>query len=115
MGDSAIIARRLREARLRKRLTQERLGLLAGVDEFTASTRINQYEREKHVPSFPVIKRLAEVLDVPAEWFYLEDDAQAQTVLRYHQLSPAAQAEVRATVDRLWADESVAREDATGG
>ena len=48
-----IIALRLKEARLRLGLSQEKLGVLAGIDEFSASARINQYERGKHVWTSP--------------------------------------------------------------
>lgn len=43
---------RLKEARRRAGLTQEKLGILAGLDEASASTRINQYEKGKHSPNF---------------------------------------------------------------
>lgn len=42
------MARRLKEARQRAGLTQERLGVLAGIDEMSASARMNQYERGKY-------------------------------------------------------------------
>lgn len=52
MTKTSILARRLKEARLRSGLTQERLGVLAGIDEYSASARMNQYERGKHSPHY---------------------------------------------------------------
>lgn len=78
-----IIARRLKDARLRVGISQEKLGVLAGIDEFTASARINQYERGKHVPDFQTLERLAEVLDTPAPYFYAKDDQLANWILTF--------------------------------
>jgi transcriptional regulator with XRE-family HTH domain len=41
-----------KEARLRAGISQEKLGVLAGIDEASASARMNQYERGKHTPDF---------------------------------------------------------------
>lgn len=38
------IYKRLKEARLEAGLSQKRLGIAAGVDEFVVSARMNQYE-----------------------------------------------------------------------
>ena len=66
--------RRLKEARLVKGLSQKNLGIIAGIDEFSASSRMNQYEKGKHTPDFATLKRLAEALDVPTGYFYCEED-----------------------------------------
>ncbi|WP_131024637.1 helix-turn-helix transcriptional regulator, partial [Klebsiella variicola] len=47
-----MLTHRLKEARIRASLSQERLGILAGIDEATASPRMNQYERGTHAPDF---------------------------------------------------------------
>ena len=72
MKDLMVVARRLREARTKKGISQEHLGVLAGIDEFSASARINQYERGKHMPPYETVRRLARVLDVPTEYLYTE-------------------------------------------
>ncbi len=61
---------RLKEARLKAGLSQQRLGVLAGIDEATASARMNQYERGVHTPDFDLACRLAAVLEIPASYFY---------------------------------------------
>ena len=46
MGDVSVVAKRLRQARLRVGLSQQQLGIKAGIDRFCRrSARINQYER----------------------------------------------------------------------
>ena len=78
-----IIALRLREARLRAGLSQEKLGVLAGIDEFSASARINQYERGKHVPDLHTLERLAKVMNTPAPYFYARDDELADWIMAF--------------------------------
>jgi transcriptional regulator with XRE-family HTH domain len=58
----SVFATRLKEARKRAGLSQERLGVLAGIDEMSASARMNQYKRGKHEPHFSLVERLAKVL-----------------------------------------------------
>jgi len=79
------VAKRLREARKKKGLSQERLGVLAGIDEFSASARINQYERGKHVPDINTLARLAAALETPAPYFYATDDALAEYILKFEE------------------------------
>ncbi len=83
MKGQSVIARRLREARDRAGISQKKLGILAGMDEFSASARINQYERGKHSPEFSTVERLAKVLGVPTPFFYCRDDDLAEWVLAY--------------------------------
>lgn len=49
MPDASVFSIRLKVARLRRGLTQMQLGVLAQIDEYSASARINQYERGKHL------------------------------------------------------------------
>jgi len=76
--------RRLKEARLRRRLSQKQLGIEAGLDEFVASTRINRYELAVHAPDYPMSVRLAKVLDVPVAYLYCDSDELAKLLLAYH-------------------------------
>lgn len=77
---------RLRLARKAKGLSQEKLGILAGIDESSASARMNQYERGKHVPDFLVASKIAEVLELPTAYFYVEDDALAEILQKSYLL-----------------------------
>lgn len=79
-----MIPHRLKDARRRAGLTQEKLGTLAGIDESTARSRISQYESGTYTASFQVICALARVLDVPECYFYILDDAFAAQVLELY-------------------------------
>src|SRR5437016_1126177 len=82
-----LFSRRLRAARLKAGLTQVELGVRAGIDEASASARINQYERGKHWPDFGTAKRLAVVLHVPTAYFYAEEDALAELAIGFVSLN----------------------------
>jgi transcriptional regulator with XRE-family HTH domain len=75
----------LKEAR--PGLSQKQLGIQANIDEFSASPRINQYERGRHTPDFETVERLAKVLKVPAAFFYTRDDDLAQLILHFGSLT----------------------------
>jgi transcriptional regulator with XRE-family HTH domain len=76
--------RRLREIRTEGGLSQKALGIAAGLDQFVASTRINRYELGVHKADFLIAMRLAEVLNIPAAYFYTEDDQLAELMIAYH-------------------------------
>lgn len=71
---------RLKTARLRANLTQEKLGVLAGIEEATARSRISQYESGVHRPTFEMMCALARVLNVPESYFYTLDDDFAEAI-----------------------------------
>lgn len=77
------IAKRLRDARNKLGISQKALGIKAGIDEFSASSRINHYEQSVHQPDLPTAKRLAKVLGVPVPYLYTEDDALAEFILLF--------------------------------
>ena len=89
-----VFALRLRIARKAKKLSQERLGILAGIDESSASARMNQYERGKHVPDFLNASKIAEILDLPTAYFYVENDLSAEIIQVSHALSNEQKLEV---------------------
>ena len=82
-----IFCQRLKAARLAKGLSQKSLGILAGIDEFVASTRINRYEKGVHQASLETVQQLAVALEVPLAYFYMEDDALAELTLLWESLS----------------------------
>jgi transcriptional regulator with XRE-family HTH domain len=89
MGRVSIVAQRLREARLQVGISQKQLGIQAGIDDFSASARINQYERGKHMPDLQTLTRLATVLRVPVPYFYCEDADLAAVIVRFSTLPKA--------------------------
>lgn len=80
-------------------MSQKKLGIAAGIDEFSASPRINQYERGVHVPDFATIERLASVLKVPTPYFYTRDDELAKLILKYGQFDALEKAELMKLVN----------------
>lgn len=72
---------RLKQARKRKGLSQKSLGMQAGIDEFVASPRMNQYEKGKHFPDYQLLQKIAVVLDVPTAFFFCENDELATLLL----------------------------------
>ena len=95
-----IVARRLREAREKKGLSQKALGIAAGIDEFSASPRINQYERGKHTPDLLTLQKLADVLTVPVPYFFAEDNFLADMLQLLHSLPQSEWADVRKYLER---------------
>lgn len=82
-----VLARRLKEVRKHSGLSQMELGVRAGIDECTASARINQYERGKHTPDFLTVRNLAKVLGVDATYFYAENDDLAALITLFGRLT----------------------------
>ena len=74
MGLQQLFSKRFKEARKAKQLTQEKLGILIGLDEFVASTRINRYEKGVHLPDLLTLERIAQVLQVSPAYFFADDD-----------------------------------------
>lgn len=97
----SVLAKRIKEARIRAGLSQERLGLDAGLDEMSASTRMNRYELGKRTPAPDFVERLSKVLNVPAAYFYAVDDSEAELLTKFHLLSNDAQASVLACIEEF--------------
>jgi len=74
------ISHRLREARTDSGLSQKALGIKSGMDQFSASARMNQYETDKHVPDYWTVKRIAKVLKLPTAYFYCENNELAMII-----------------------------------
>jgi len=101
MGGISIIAKRLRQARERAGdLSQARLGTQAGIVS-GASTRMSQYENDKHRPNLLTLTRIGAALHIPAPYFYCEDDALADLILKFGTLDEAQKKRLLAFVDEL--------------
>lgn len=83
----SLFSRRLREARLRAGIAQDRLGVMIGLDEECSSARMSRYENGVHEPPFPLVERMARILGVPAAYFYCNDDRLAGIMLIYTALA----------------------------
>lgn len=93
MVDSPL-PKRLKEARKIAKISQRKLGVASGMDEFSAGPRMNQYETGKHTPDFLTLKRIADVLLVPTGYFYTEDDRLAEIIRIFSGLEPEKQSNI---------------------
>ena len=48
---------------------------------------MNHYEKGRHFPDASTLKRMADVLDVPLNYFFCESDDMAKLVLYFHSLT----------------------------
>ena len=103
-----VVARRLKIARELLGVSQMELGVRAGIDEYSASARVNQYERGKHSPDFSTIRNLGRVLGVPIAYFYAEDDLLAELIVIFGRLSAQDRKRLAAFTQTM---ESTAKED----
>ncbi|EKT61715.1 helix-turn-helix domain-containing protein [Providencia alcalifaciens] len=79
-----MVPKRLKEARKAAGLSQGKLLELLEIEGINNSSRLSSYEVGRNEPSFEVIKKIAKVLDYPAEYFYAEDDDFALTILELY-------------------------------
>lgn len=86
MDHTPPISKRLKAARQRAKLSQRQLGIAAGIDAFSASPRINQYERGKHTPDYRTAERLARVLGCPTAYLYTREEDLADLILLWARL-----------------------------
>ncbi|HRH76562.1 MAG TPA: helix-turn-helix transcriptional regulator [Cellvibrionaceae bacterium] len=97
----SVFAKRLKEIRKLRGLSQEKLGTLAGIDEASASGRMNHYERGRHEPDFTMVERLASVLNVPEAYFYAKDDEMAQLLQLWPRLKKAQRQAISTLLEEL--------------
>src|SRR5574338_372860 len=84
--DGSPFCKRLKEARKAAKLSQKQLGIAAGMDEFSASARMNHYEKGRHTPDYSMLKRIAKVLNLPVAYFYAESDEMAKLLYLFEQM-----------------------------
>ncbi|WP_377646547.1 helix-turn-helix domain-containing protein [Pseudomonas aeruginosa] len=94
---------RLKAARIRAGYSQKQLGMLVGMDEFSASARMNQYERERHSPNMRTSEQLAMVLQVPMAYLYCPEDELAELILKVSSLTPEFKKELTRFIEQLLA------------
>jgi transcriptional regulator with XRE-family HTH domain len=96
---TTLFGRRLREARLRAGVPQDRLGVRIGLDESTASARMSRYETGENEPPFGTAVKLARALCLPAAYFYCEDNELADLMIAWQGLTKADRNHIKALVD----------------
>jgi len=63
-------------------LSQDKLGVLLGLDEQTASARISRYENGIHEPPLKTAQSIAVTLGVPLAYLYCDDNRLAELILQ---------------------------------
>ncbi len=66
--------------------SQEKVGVLIGIDESSSRARISRYELGVHEPPVATARLIAEALKVPLAYLFCEDDPMAALLLSLHQL-----------------------------
>lgn len=95
------ISKRLKEARLEAELSQKKLGIAAGIDEFVASARMNQYETGKHMPNIEMVQRIAKVLKLPVSFFYTTDNGLAVLIKLYSKLTEGQKRRLMVFIEKM--------------
>lgn len=62
-------------------------GIIAGMDKFVVSARMNQYERGVHTPDFKTIIALSGVLKLPTAFFFCIEGELAEKILNWIKLN----------------------------
>lgn len=53
----------------------------------SASGRMNHYEKGRHTPDYPTLKRIADELGVPVAFFFCDDEISAELICLIMKLS----------------------------
>lgn len=101
----ARFAARFRVERLAAGLTQEALGIRAGVNADVARTRINRYERAVHDCDVETAQRISDVLAIPLAALYADSDRMAEIIKIFASLEEHEQeAAIGLIRNRAWRD-----------
>jgi len=95
---------RLKEARKKVKLSQKALGVRIGMDEGSASARMNQYEKGKHAPDIQTLKLIADELGVPLNYFFCQEESSAKLACLIAKLSEEQRLELINTLSDLGED-----------
>jgi len=81
------IPSRLKNARVSQGISQKELGIRIGLDESSASSRMNHYEKGRHVPDIQTLRKIADELEVPLAYFFCESELSAELSCLIEKLS----------------------------
>ncbi|KAG1448410.1 hypothetical protein G6F57_016854 [Rhizopus arrhizus] len=87
----AVVAARLRQARVLRGLSQREVGVRMGMDKDAASARISRYESEGMSISLEALFELAQALEVPPAYLLATSPAMADAILALGEQSAAQQ------------------------
>lgn len=100
---TATFAKRLKEARDLRGLSQRALGGLVDKDgdKNRGAIRVNRYEQQVNQADMTKAAELAQALDVPLAFLFAEDDDLAAAILAFAKLPAEQRARMRAELERL--------------
>ena len=78
---SNIVGRRMRSRREELGWSQEKVGVLIGIEESSSRARISRYELGTHEPPVKTARLIAETLGASLAYLYCEDDQCARLLL----------------------------------
>ena len=81
-----IVGRRMRARREELGWSQEKVGVMIGIDESSSRARISRYELGTHEPPVKTAKLIANALNVPLVYLYCEEDDVAALLLAIEKL-----------------------------
>ena len=87
---------RLKQARKAAGISQTELGLRIGFEPSSASSRMNHYEKGRHLPDLETMRRMAKELNVPLAYFFCEGEDEAELLKLFSQLDSLRKAELLA-------------------
>lgn len=76
-----LIGKRIRSRREDLGWSQEKLGVLIGIDESSSRARISRYELGTHEPAIATARNIARALGVPLAYLYCEESDVAELLL----------------------------------
>lgn len=82
----SVLGSRMRARRESLGWSQEKVGVLIGIDESSSRARISRYELGVHEPPVATARLIARALDVPLPYLYCEDDDVAMLLVALHEL-----------------------------
>lgn len=93
---AAVFARRLKQARELRGLSQRALGALVDEDQDKdrGAVRVNRYEQQVNKADMDRAAELAKALDVPLAYLFADADDLAELILKFSKLDDAARADV---------------------
>lgn len=78
MQNSNPFPERLKQARKEIPISQKELGIRIGMDPGSASSRMNHYEKGRHMPDYETLERIAKELNKPVAYFFCDKESVAE-------------------------------------
>lgn len=98
---SNVVGRRMRARREELGWSQEKLGVLIGIDESASRARISRYELGTHEPPVKTGRQIADALGVSLAYLYCDDDEAAAVLLHWAKMSPSQRARLLGWLSEL--------------